>query len=44
MKTTFTLADFQKWGRKGGQKSRRTWTPEQKKAMVAKRRANKLKK
>jgi len=34
---TYTAADFQKWGAKGGAKSKRTLTPAQAKAMVAAR-------
>lgn len=34
---TFTLADFQKWGAKGGAKSKRVLTPEQARQMVAAR-------
>jgi hypothetical protein len=34
MKRTFTLADFQRWGRAGGKKSRRTLTTEQSLAML----------
>jgi hypothetical protein len=34
MKTTFTKADFARWGSQGGQKARHALSPEKARAMV----------